>query len=671
LLLYYSVCNVIEHNHDTIFKYNNTLIIIVSSTINTSRTYITMATTDKYDRQLRLWGAQGQRALSNTRVLSVGTSSAGTETLKNLVLPGVGAFTVMDFVDDDDDDNGRDSMTGIVTNQDSSTNFFLPKKESDNAVTKAVAACKYLQELNPDVSGSHRNLSLTTKKNNKTDDGTTTGPNISEYWKEIFEEELIRRDDTDTEMEESSSSHNNYKKKLLVIAADVSPPCILEALADACYDSDLPLIVVTSYGLIGSVRLQLPATGASLLQPKPTNSPPDLRLVSSFPSVRQLVDSINLDLLDDMQHGHIPYPVLLTKAIDRYHEDKSKEAPKDDTENNKNGGHGRILPKTFNEKQDFVNNYVKSMARDYNKQLNFQEAAANAYLAYTERDLNLDLTTVPMTNGSDGDGKTTKLGMLQSALEIFMEEHPDQRPPINGSVPDMTASTDLYVRLQRMYRDQGAEDVKKMTEIIRRQQQDTNNEKLVSEEDIVNFCSNVYSVGHIQTRSLRQEYHASNDGEDELVDDWKMALMDSYEVAVHTPILWYLGLRAVQIFCGQEGRYPGCVVACSDVDDGNTTLKKDEDLLTKIMKETVIPHYKLSDQELLLSNDDGDDDNNNVVRICKELTRYGNAEIHTIASVVGGVASQEAVKILTEQYVPLNNTYVYNGIVSVGGVYKF
>ena len=648
-----------------------------------------MATTDKYDRQLRLWGAQGQRALSNTRVLSVGCSSAGTETLKNLVLPGVGAFTVMDFVDDDDyddnedDDNGRDSLTGIVTDQDSSTNFFLPKKESDNAVTtKAEAACKYLQELNPDVSGSYRNLSLTTKKNNnKTDDGsTTTGPNISEYWKEIFEEESNRRDDTDTDMEESSISHNNNnnnRKKLLVIAADVSPPCILEALADACYESGLPLIVVTSYGLIGSVRLQLPATGAILLQPKPTNSPPDLRLVTSFPALRQLIDSINLDLLDDMQHGHIPYPVLLTKAIDRYHEDKSKEAPEDDMENNKNGGHGhgRILPKTFNEKQDFVNNYVKSMARDYNKQLNFQEAVANAYLAYTERDLNLDdLTTVPMTNGSDGDGKTTKLGMLQSALEIFMKEHPDHRPPINGSVPDMTASTDLYVRLQRMYRDQGAEDVKKMTEIIRRQQQaDTNDEKLVSEEDIVNFCSNVYSVGHVQTRSLRQEYYASNDGDgdDELVDDWKMALMDSYEVAVHTPILWYLGLRAVQIFCSQEGRYPGCVVACSDVDDGNTALKKDEDLLTKIMKETVIPHYKLSDQELLLSNDDGDGDNNNVVRICKELTRYGNAEIHTVASVVGGVASQEAVKILTEQYVPLNNTYVYNGIVSVGGVYKF
>ena len=58
-------------------------------------------------------------------------------------------------------------------------------------------------------------------------------------------------------------------------------------------------------------------------------------------------------------------------------------------------------------------------------------------------------------------------------------------------------------------------------------------------------------------------------------------------------------------------------------------------------------------------------------KVVTELTRYAQAEIHTIASVVGGVASQEAVKLITGQYVPLHHTYVYNGIASTGGVYKF
>jgi len=55
-----------------------------------------MATDDKYDRQTRLWGPHGQRLLSTSHIVVLGSSSAGTETLKNLVLPGVGKFTIVD-----------------------------------------------------------------------------------------------------------------------------------------------------------------------------------------------------------------------------------------------------------------------------------------------------------------------------------------------------------------------------------------------------------------------------------------------------------------------------------------------------------------------------------------------------------------------------------------------
>jgi len=47
-----------------------------------------MATDNKYDRQLRLWGGAGQKALMEANILLVNASATGTETLKNLVLPG-------------------------------------------------------------------------------------------------------------------------------------------------------------------------------------------------------------------------------------------------------------------------------------------------------------------------------------------------------------------------------------------------------------------------------------------------------------------------------------------------------------------------------------------------------------------------------------------------------
>jgi len=45
----------------------------------------------KYDRQLRLWAANGQQALedSNLLLLNSGSGTVGVETLKNLVLPGM------------------------------------------------------------------------------------------------------------------------------------------------------------------------------------------------------------------------------------------------------------------------------------------------------------------------------------------------------------------------------------------------------------------------------------------------------------------------------------------------------------------------------------------------------------------------------------------------------
>ncbi|RYG66108.1 hypothetical protein EON64_10495 [archaeon] len=63
-----------------------------------------MATNDKYDRQLRLWGVEGQKFLSEASILLIRADAVGSETLKNLVLPGLRSFTILDdYVVDDAD----------------------------------------------------------------------------------------------------------------------------------------------------------------------------------------------------------------------------------------------------------------------------------------------------------------------------------------------------------------------------------------------------------------------------------------------------------------------------------------------------------------------------------------------------------------------------------------
>ncbi|EER18608.1 ubiquitin-activating enzyme e1, putative, partial [Perkinsus marinus ATCC 50983] len=96
-----------------------------------------MATDDKYDRQIRLWGGHGQRALMDSKILALGSTSVVSETLKNLVLPGVGNFTVVDDL--------------TVSERDLGQNFFV--RREDLGIPRAVAVCNLLLELNPDVYG--------------------------------------------------------------------------------------------------------------------------------------------------------------------------------------------------------------------------------------------------------------------------------------------------------------------------------------------------------------------------------------------------------------------------------------------------------------------------------------------------------------------------------------
>lgn len=71
----------------------------------------------------------------------LGASALGTETLKNLVLPGIGSFTILDGT--------------TVTEEDVACNFFLTRK--DLGASRAEAATYWLGELNDDVQGNSIN----------------------------------------------------------------------------------------------------------------------------------------------------------------------------------------------------------------------------------------------------------------------------------------------------------------------------------------------------------------------------------------------------------------------------------------------------------------------------------------------------------------------------------
>ncbi len=60
----------------------------------------------------------------------------------------------------------------------------------------------------------------------------------------------------------------------------------------------------------------------------------------------------------------------------------------------------------------------------------------------------------------------------------------------------------------------------------------------------------------------------------------------------------------------------------------------------------------------------GADANERVVQAAEEVARAGGGELHNVAALTGGMVAQELIKIVTKQYIPIDNTCVYDGIAS-------
>jgi amyloid beta precursor protein binding protein 1 len=91
----------------------------------------------------------------------------------------------------------------------------------------------------------------------------------------------------------------------------------------------------------------------------------DLRLNAPFPELLEFVNSFKFDELELDRHSHVPYPVILLQAIENY---RKANDGKD--------------PSIFKEKTDFKNNYIKALAMDFSKELNYSEAIKNSYMMF-------------------------------------------------------------------------------------------------------------------------------------------------------------------------------------------------------------------------------------------------------------------------------------------------
>uniref|UniRef100_A0A2K6E2J7 NEDD8-activating enzyme E1 regulatory subunit n=1 Tax=Macaca nemestrina TaxID=9545 RepID=A0A2K6E2J7_MACNE len=502
----------------------------------------------KYDRQLRLWGDHGQEALESAHVCLINATATGTEILKNLVLPGIGSFTIIDGNQVSGEDAGNKYFFLIQVK------CFVFKKN------RAEAAMEFLQELNSDVSGS-------------------------------FVEEVY---------------------------------ITLLRLADVLWNSQIPLLICRTYGLVGYMRIIIKEH--PVIESHPDNALEDLRLDKPFPELREHFQSYDLDHMEKKDHSHTPWIVIIAKYLAQWYSETN----------------GRI-PKTYKEKEDFRDLIRQGILKNENgapeDEENFEEAIKNVNTALNTTQIPSSIEDIFNDDRCINITKQTpSFWILARALKEFVAKEGQGNLPVRGTIPDMIADSGKYIKLQNVYREKAKKDAAAVGNHVAKLLQSIGQApESISEKELKLLCSNSAFLRVVRCRSLAEEYGLDTINKDEIISS-----MDNPD----NEIVLYLMLRAVDRFHKQHGRYPG--VSNYQVEEDIGKLKS---CLTGFLQE-----YGLS----VMVKDD----------YVHEFCRYGAAEPHTIAAFLGGAAAQEVIKIITKQFVIFNNTYIYSGMSQTSATFQ-
>ncbi|GMP54009.1 hypothetical protein CsSME_00019293 [Camellia sinensis var. sinensis] len=386
----------------------------------------------KYDRQLRIWGEQGQAALGKASICLLNCGPTGSETLKNLVLGGIGSITVID---------GSKVEVGDLGN-----NFMVD--ESSVGQSKAKSVCAFLQELNDAVKAKF----------------------IEEY-----PEALIQ-------------TNPSFFSQFTLVVATQLPEDSMVKLDRICREANVMLVFARSYGLTGFVRISVKEH--TVIESKPDHFLDDLRLNFPWPELRSFAETIDLDVPDPVVHKHIPYVVILVKLAEEWAKT-----------------HGGSLPSTREEKKDFkdlIRARMRAMDED-----NFKEAIEASFKVFAPRGIGSNLQRIINDSCADIDSNMSDFWVMVAALKEFIANEGGGEAPLEGSIPDMTSSTELYVNLQKIYQAKAEADFfvieQRVRNILKKIGRDSDS---ISKTMIKSFCKNARKLTVCRYRLLEDEFNS-------------------------------------------------------------------------------------------------------------------------------------------------------------------
>lgn len=417
--------------------------------------------------------------------------------------------------------------------------------------------------------------------------------------------------------------------KLILISGPMKHSS-LSPLSKSAWELGIPVIYTHSVGFYSTFSLQLPAEFPIVETHPDPETTQDLRLLSPWPELSSAASKIsNLDSLDDHQHGHIPYILLLLHYLVKW-----KEA------------HNGNLPSNYKEKSEF-RDMVRVNARTNNPEggeENFDEAVAAVIKSLNPFTLRSSIREIfDMEQCQNPKAKSSDFWIIAAAVRRFYQNHNEL--PLPGSLPDMKAQSADYISLQNIYKAKARKDLGEVTATIRQIESKLRlHEEAIPEKDIEIFCKN---AGHIKMVRGRPIPRGDADA--------------------HT-------LKTIRSHLNSSESLMPIFIACQILDTVVTEIQEGKRDASTLDDDTMWSTHIDSSIDRVLTRDDptaiDDEARERIVEATQELRRTEGGELHNISALTGGLVAQESLKVLTRQYVPLDNTNVFDGVHSRSEMFR-
>ena len=125
--------------------------------------------------------------------------------------------------------------------------------------------------------------------------------------------------------------------------------------------------------------------------------------------------------------------------------------------------------------------------------------------------------------------------------------------------------------------------------------------------------------------------------------DWNLSVADDWWDET-SPVKWFVAMKAFESVKVRVGH------------DLGEDFEKHEEEFQLLKDEAKLITSRFTDQPV-------------ADKFLREILRFGTSKLHNVSAFLGGVAAQEAVKLIMNQYIPLKHTLVYDGIHGKGAVY--